>query len=106
MTEPIKAKRDVLPAGDEPLQESLEQYGTYLLINRILKKIMKQPWNISTLFKIKKNTKLIQQIEKKRNQMFDRIENILAGYPTEEMEGFIYGNNWCTCTYTWFAFHQ
>jgi hypothetical protein len=30
MTEPMKAKRDALPAGAEPLQESLEQYGTYL----------------------------------------------------------------------------
>ena len=30
ITEPMKAKRDVLPAGDDPPQESLEQYGTYL----------------------------------------------------------------------------
>jgi hypothetical protein len=30
MVDPIKAKRDVDPAGDEPLHESLEQYGTYL----------------------------------------------------------------------------
>ena len=74
MTEPIKAKRDVLPAGDEPLQESLEQYGTYLLINRIVKKIMKQPWNISTLSKIKKNTKLIRQIEKKETKCLTELK--------------------------------